>query len=121
MTGLPNCAAERGGNNPPLAELLAEEVSDLAHRAADLKGYFDHSANYDLPRLADLSKLMSALIQSAETRRKERKAPFLADGKAIDAAYDAVIGHARPNEVSGVYEMRAAIAGPEARPSTQSP
>lgn len=83
----------RDHNNPPsLVELLEEETLDLRTRRDELLGSVsrvpasieDEDTN---KRAADLVRMVTACRKKAETNRVDRKEPFLAAERSVDAAY----------------------------------
>lgn len=79
-------------NPPPLSELLDEETLELRSRRDELLGSVarvpaaieDEDTN---KRAADLVRMITACRKKAETNRVDRKEPFLASERIVDAAF----------------------------------
>ena len=80
-----------GSNQAPLAEVLAEETAALAKRRDELLAAVGRTVDIGTPeyagKVADLARMVGACIKAAEDAHKERKEPYLRDGRAVDAAY----------------------------------
>lgn len=82
-----------GHNMPPLAEVLAEETSELAKRAADLAAAVGRAAVTDddtAGKGALLVKMMTTHRGDIDKARVARKEPFLEGGRAVDAHFKSI-------------------------------
>lgn len=92
-----NSLAGRGHNSgtAPLAEILAEELATARSRADDLlaaarEARIESAA--DAGKVADLIAIIKDQERSVDRARDERKRPYLADCRIVDAAYGAIVG-----------------------------
>jgi hypothetical protein len=87
-----------GGNLPPLGEQLAEEIAPLRDRADDLIAVAETAVIIDTEsaeKVINLGQLMAALEKELDAAREARGKPFLEAKRAVDGAYNPLIGKMR--------------------------
>jgi hypothetical protein len=105
-----NARPGTGDNNPPLWEILTEELAADRARADE----FLAEANYarienaaDAGKIADLIVLISDQEKALDQSRNARKKPLLHDQRIIEAAFGAVIGplaRARTDKLQPLFD-----------------
>lgn len=87
--GLPDIAADAGGNQAPIFDVLAEQIEALLAKARLVKDLATQEAADDAAALAGKIKL---LYDRAEVERVKEKAPHDLAAKAVQAKWTPMIG-----------------------------
>ena len=83
-----------GANQPPLAEMLAEEIAPYTKRAEALMqsaGEAQIASDDEAAKVTALIKLLRDHEQTIDEAREARKKPFLEAGRLVDSVFGTVI------------------------------